>query len=258
MKWTIGMPCYNNYTENFFTIQALRQYHDLSDSEIVVIDNFGDDDLKNLVCKTINKKNVVYDRYTEITGVSAAKNRIFEIARGDQVLVIDSHILVSVGALDVTITGDDMYQGPLLTTGMSCYLLEWLPEWRSNMWGIWAPSVKVLPTEKKEIWAQGAGFFAVKRQSWLGFNPGFRSFGGETGYIQEKYRRAGRKVWCDPRMVWTHYFGSSGRKIPYPLTMLDRVKNYILGFEELGLSTEPIKQHFGEKVFANAMTLERK
>lgn len=49
MKWTIGMPCYNNFTEVFFTIQSLRLYHDLSDAEILVVDNYGDKTLENWV-----------------------------------------------------------------------------------------------------------------------------------------------------------------------------------------------------------------
>jgi len=243
MKWTIGMPSYNNFTEVFFTVQALREYHGLKDYEIVVVDNFGDANLQKFI-KNNGAGVVRYEKYTEIQGVSAAKNKIFEVAKGEFVLCIDSHILVRKGALDVEIPNDDLYQGPLLTASRRQYLLEWLPQWRGHMWGIWAPAVNELPKEPKEIWAMGAGFFACRRTSWLKFNPGFRGFGGETGYIQEKYRQAGRKVWCHPKMVWQHLFHDEGTKIPYPIKTKDRIDNYIMGFKELGLNTDPIYEHF--------------
>jgi len=247
MKWTIGMPCYDNDAEVWFTVQALRMYHDLTDCEIVIIDNYGSDQLQNFVQK--NGKNTVrYYRHTDITGVSYAKNKIFEHARGEYVLVIDSHILIKPGALDLVPPGDDMIQGPLMQSSCNLYWCEWLPVWRGKMWGIWGKTLtdKDLPKEPFEIWATGAGFFATRRDTWLGFNDNFRGFGGETGYIQEKYRKNGRKVWCYPNMIWSHLFYNQGRKIPYPLQLNDRIKNYLYGFEELGLDTEPIYKEFGD------------
>lgn len=244
MKWTIGMPSYKNFAEVFFTVQSLRMHHDLKDAEIVIVDNFGDNTLANWVRN--NGKGVVrYIRDTEIQGVSHAKNRVFKEAKGDFVLCIDSHILIKKGALDVELEGDNFYQGPLMYSSCQKYSMAWEPVWRKHMWGIWSKSVSELPTEPVEIWAMGAGFFACRRESWLGFNTAFRGFGGESGYIQEKYRKAGRKVFCHPKMVWLHLFHCEGSKIPYPLKLQDRIKNYLIGFRELGLDTAPIYKEFG-------------
>lgn len=244
MKWTIGMPSYNNFTEVFFTVQSLRMHHDLKDAEIVIIDNFGDKILANWVKN--NGKNVVrYERYTDVQGVSVAKNKIFEVAKGEFVLCIDSHILIKKGALDVELEGDNFYQGPLMYSSCTKYSIAWENVWRKHMWGIWSPAVSELPKEPVEIWAMGAGFFACRRSSWLGFNSDFRGFGGESGYIQEKYRKAGRKVFSHPKMVWMHLFHNEGTKIPYPLKLQDRIKNYLIGFRELGLDTAPIYKEFG-------------
>jgi glycosyltransferase involved in cell wall biosynthesis len=185
-------------------------------------------------------------RDTEIQGVSHAKNRVFTEAKGEYVLCIDSHILVKTGALDIELEGDNLYQGPLMYSSCKKYSLAWEPVWRKQMWGIWSPAVTELPKVPVEIWAMGAGFFACRRSSWLGFNPGFRGFGGESGYIQEKYRKAGRKVYCHPAMVWIHLFHCEGSKIPYPLKIQDRIKNYLLGYRELGLDTAPILKEFGD------------
>lgn len=247
MRWTIGMPSYNNLAEVYFTVQSLRLHHNLSDCEIVVIDNFGDVNLEKF-CKNSGGNTVRYEKFTDVTGVSAAKNKIFEVARGEFVLCIDSHILMKPGVLDKTPPGDDMIQGPLLYADSKTYVCEWKPQWRSQMWGIWGQSYSIdtLPKDPFQIWATGAGFFACRRDSWLGFNSKFRGFGGETGYIQEKYRKAGRAIWCYPNMVWMHMFYNQGRKIPYPVNLEDRVRNYLIGFEEIGLDTKPIYEHFGK------------
>jgi len=245
MHWSICLPSYNNFTEVYFTIQALRLYHDMKDKEIVVVDNFGDDVLAAF-CKDKCAGVVRYERTTKIQGVSYAKNISIEIARGEFVLCMDSHILLKPGCFDRDPTGDDLIQGPSIANSFDKLGREWLAVWRSNMWGTWNyVKPEEIGTEPYEIWATGAGFFATRRSSWLGFNKAFRGFGGETGYIQEKYRKAGRKVWCYPNMQWLHYFCTQGRKIPFPVKTSERIRNYLIGFEELGLDIKPIMDHFG-------------
>jgi hypothetical protein len=175
-------------------------------------------------------------------GTACAKNKVFELARGEMVLCIDSHVLLVPGALkDIPIT-DDLIHGPLMYCDIKNYCCEWLPVWRGYMWGIWGEYSDVLPKEPFEIWGNGTGLMLAKKSSWLGYNKKFKGFGGEEGYIQEKYRKAGRKVMCYPSLVWMHMFD---RKIPYPLKMVDRVRNYLIGFEEIGLDISPVIEHFG-------------
>ena len=38
---TIGMPTYNDFDGVYFTLQALRSYQDLRDTELLVVDNYG-------------------------------------------------------------------------------------------------------------------------------------------------------------------------------------------------------------------------
>ena len=247
-KWSIGMPCYDNFIEVFFTVQALRMYHDLTDCEIIVIDNYGDDILQKFVEKD-GGEIVKYHRCNNIQGVSHAKNMIFKFAKSENAICMDSHIFIRPGALNVEILNDDLYQGPCLKSNCRQYYLEWLEMWRANMWGIWADPVEKLPSEPKEIWAQGAGFFACKRDSFVGFNEKFRGFGGETGYLQTKYRKSGRKVWCHPKLIWQHLFFDQGRKLTYRIDLKDRIRNYIIGFNELGLDLAAVREHFGRGRF---------
>jgi len=100
------------------------------------------------------------------------------------------------------------------------------------------------PSEEPfEIPAQGLGLFTCMKHAWLGFNPEMRGFGGEEGYIHEKFRQAGYKAMCLPFLRWLHRF-SRPEGVKYPLTRQNKVRNYVLGFSELGLDLAPVKQHF--------------
>jgi hypothetical protein len=97
-----------------------------------------------------------------------------------------------------------------------------------------------------EIPAQGLGLFTCRREAWLGFNPHFRAFGGEEGYIHEKYRQHGRKTMCLPFLRWLHRFARPNG-VKYTLTQEDKIRNYVLGFQELGLDIQPIHDHFASE-----------
>ena len=98
-----------------------------------------------------------------------------------------------------------------------------------------------------EIPMQGLGLFFVRKAAWLKFNENARAFGGEEGYIHEKYRRYGYKVLCLPFLKWLHRFGRPDG-VKYTLTLKDKVRNYILGFTEIGMNLEPIRKHFMDEV----------
>jgi hypothetical protein len=251
MRLTIGMPSHNNFGEVFATVQALRLYHNLKDYEILIIDNFGDPILENFV-KKHGDGIVRYEKFTENIGPACAKNMVFELARGEMVLCMDSHVFLALGALDDISPTDNLIQGPLLYNNLRDYCCEWLPVWRGHMWGIWGPysPLNKLRKEPFEIWGMGCGCFLTSKSGWLGFNKNFRGFGGEEGYLQEKYRKAGRKVICNPKMVWVHQF--DGKKNTYPLKLSDRVRNYVIGFNEIGLDIDPVIQHFGKQLVDQA------
>jgi hypothetical protein len=53
---------------------------------------------------------------------------------------------------------------------------------------------------------RGLGLFACRRDAWLGFNPRFRGFSSEEGYIHGKFRQARRCTLCLPFLRWVHRF----------------------------------------------------
>src|SRR5262249_52441405 len=94
-----------------------------------------------------------------------------------------------------------------------------------------------------EIPMQGMGLFSCRRDAWPGFHPGFRGFGGEEGYIHEKFRSLGRRCLCLPWLRWVHRF-QRPEGVPYSLRMVDRLINYLIGHRELGLDEAPVLKHF--------------
>ena len=247
------MATYGDIDGVYFTVQSLRLYHNLEDTEILIIDNKGSDKLFNWV-KAWGFYKVRYERFTEFQG-TASRQQVFEQAKGEYVICIDSHVLLFPDALERLWEGDCLIHGPMVYDNGNTCCAGMKDVWRDNMWGIWedARFIKDLPDNPFEIWGHGLGLFGSRKDTWLGFNPGFRQFGGEEGYIHEKYRKAGRKVLCLPWMLWMHRFESlRERENDYRRDIVQRVKNYILGFEELGMDIKPIIDHFGTRLVEKA------
>nr|WP_319566284.1 glycosyltransferase [uncultured Rhodoferax sp.] len=251
MRMTIGLTSCNNHAEAWFTLQALRMYHDLADTEIVVVDNGNDQALKSYVEHWAHR-DVRYVRHTESVGPAGAKNRVFAEARGEWVLVIDSHVLLAPGAVkrfrDWTEKNTaclSLLHGPLLYDDLHSTADAMNDEWRGGMWGTWRNASVPHDAEPYEIPMHGMGLFGCRRDAWLGFNPAFRGFGGEEGYIHTKYRQAGRQVLCLPFLRWSHYFRPA--VAPYPVMVADRIHNYTVGLAELGIDSADMMDHFGIK-----------
>jgi glycosyltransferase involved in cell wall biosynthesis len=248
IELTIGMPTYNDYDGLYFTLQALRLYQDLDNIELLVVDNYGCEKTRALV----EEVRCRYLLATDVVGSAAPKNLIFHAASGDAVLCCDCHVLFVPGVIRRLKqyfrehpASADLLQGPLLNDDGRSLSTHQDPAWHDMMWGQWAtdPRGDDPDGEPFDIPMQGMGAFSCRKSAWLGFNPRFRGFGGEEGYIHEKFRRAGRRCLCLPWLRWMHRFRRTN-VVPYPMTVEDRIKNYVIGHLELGLGLEPVVAHF--------------
>jgi lipid II:glycine glycyltransferase (peptidoglycan interpeptide bridge formation enzyme) len=248
---TIGMATYNDFDGVYFTIQALRLYQDLRDTELLVIDNYGCERTKEFVEGWAKGRYVLA---TEAVGTAAPRDLVFREARGEAVLCCDSHILFAPGAIARLKAYYrehpgcvDLLQGPLVYDDLQFIATHFEPTWRDQMWGTWEtdPRGEDPEGEPFEIPMQGLGVFSCRKCAWPGFNPRFRGFGGEEGYIHEKVRQAGGRCLCLPWFRWVHRFGRPGGE-PYPLTVDDKFRNYLIGHAELGLDLQPVFEHFSE------------
>lgn len=105
------------------------------------------------------------------------------------------------------------------------------------------PVAEVADFPAFEIPANGLGIFGCRKEAWLGFNEKFRGFGGEEHYIHEKFRQKGRKNLCLPFLRWNHRFGRPGGA-PYPASVWNKCRNYVIGHAELGLDLRPVYDMF--------------
>jgi len=248
---TIGMATYDDFDGVYFTIQALRLYHDLEDTELLVIDNFGCAQTESFVRGWARGRYVLAK---DVVGTAAPRDLVFRKANGAAVLCCDSHVLFAPGAIarlkrfhrEHPDCGD-LLQGPLVYDDGELVSTHYDPVWREQMWGIWATDERGLDRDGEpfEIPMQGLGVFSCRGEAWPGFHPGFRGFGGEEGYLHEKFRRSGRRCLCLPWLRWMHRFGRP-RGVPYPLIVEDKLRNYLLGHAELGLDPEPVFSHFAQ------------
>ena len=251
MELTVGMATYRDFDGVYFTLQALRLYQDMVGVEILVVDNFGCETTRDFVEGPAGGRYILA---REEVGTSAPRDLVFREARGESVLCVDSHVLLTQGVLG-RLKGFyhdhpgclDLLQGPLVDDDLEGLSSHFDPVWRDQMWGSWAFDQRArqqgLDGEPFEIPMQGLGLFSCRKAAWPGFHPGFRGFGGEEGYIHEKFRKLGRRCLCLPWLRWVHRFGRPAGA-PYPLRLRDRITNYLIGHREVGLDEAQVLEHF--------------
>jgi Glycosyl transferase family 2 len=255
-RLTIGMATYDDYDGVYFTIQSMRTHNPELEGaiEYVVIDN----NPGGACSEALSQLGKWIDGYRYVPrgdwSGTAIKNAVFEEASSPFVLCVDSHVLVTPGALSKLIDyfeanpdTPDLLQGPLVYDDLRKTATHLNPQWRGGMWGIWAddPRGSDSAAPSFDIPMQGMGLFACRRTAWVGFNPAFRGFGGEEGYIHEKTRQRGGRTLCLPFLRWVHRFGRPNGA-PYVNRWEDRMRNYVIGFAELKLDTTEMEAHFAE------------
>ena len=205
---------------------------------------------KKFMEKTVyNSTYIPFDEYTS----PAIKSKLFDYANAPAVLCIDCHVLLYPNSLKRLIeyydehpNTKDLLQGPLLHENLKGISTHFNLKWRDRMHGIWAKHNTLgydVDDPSFEIPAQGMGLFSCQKDAWLGYNKHFREFGGEEGYIHQKYRQHGHKVLCLPFLRWVHRFYRP-EGTPYPLSDKSRIRNYLIGHMELKIPLDKIIYHF--------------
>jgi hypothetical protein len=251
---TIGMATYDDYDGVYFSAQAIRLYHPevTNCSEILILDNNprgkGANALRRLGTRIENCRYLPFGSFQGTT----VKDLLFRSARGQFVLSMDSHVMFTAGSLARLVdflhgqkASGDLWQGPMLSDDLMSLSSHFRPKWSGGMYGCWADKEDAdgFDGPPFEIPMQGMGVFTCRREAWPGFNPRFSGFGGEEGYIHEKFRRRGDKTLCLPFLRWLHRFDRP-MGIPYRPEWKQRIRNYLIGWSELGLDIQPVIEHF--------------
>lgn len=258
---TIGMATHDDYDGVFFSIQSLRMYHELNDNiEFIVLDSNPNSEhgkeCEKFVKNSVNGKYIPYTKHIS----SFNKYKIVDYADGEYILIIDCHVLIQKDGIKNLLNYfhnnypcKNLVQGPLLYDDLHNISTHFDPVWRGDMYGIWATNAHAYATGQPfEIPMQGMGLLAFKKSSWLGINQNFKGFGGEEGYIAEKFRQWGGKNICLPSLKWNHRFGRPNG-VKYRLVLEDRIWNYFIGWMELTQNPNhqmiiDIKNHFKNRI----------
>jgi Glycosyl transferase family 2 len=151
-KLTIGMAQFDDWDGVYFSVQSLRLHHPevMKDTEILVIDNSPHLPVSQTLQAFINSgitegtAGVRYIPMSEPTGTSPPRNRVFQEAKGDAVLCMDSHVLLPPGSLKRLIKWyddhpgtQDLYQGPMYLDHLQHTCTHFNDQWRAEMWGTW-------------------------------------------------------------------------------------------------------------------------
>jgi hypothetical protein len=240
---TIGMATYDDFDGVYFSIQALRMYHDIfksNDVEILVVDNNPDGKHGQKVSNFV--KSWAKQHYIPYNGKksTAVREEIFKNAKGKYTICMDCHVFLQRGSIESLLdyysknsNCKDIISGPMLYDDLDNRATEFSPIWRDSMYGIWHTNSQALENNVPfEIKMMGLGVFSCETKNWVGFNENFKGFGGEEGYIHEKFRVHGGKAICIPEFKWVHRFARPDG-VKYPLILEDRIWNYFVGWLEL-------------------------
>lgn len=266
-RLSIGMATFDDYDGVYFTLQALRLYHPevADDLEFLVVDNNP-----NGICGDALRRfakgsgGFRYIPVSESIG-TAVRDVVMQEAAGEHVVCLDCHVLLVPGALARLLDyfeqhpdSNDLLQGPLVSDDLTSLSTHWKAEWAGGMYGTWALDAAGRDPEAPpfDIPMQGLGLYACRRAAWPGYNKLFRGFGGEEGYIHEKFRQAGGRTLCLPFLRWIHRFDRP-MGAPYTISWHDRIRNYMIGFDELGLPMDEMLAHFREHVGPSAEPIIR-
>lgn len=240
---TIGMSTYDDYDGVYFSVQALRLYQlegIEKDVEIIVIDNNPNSnhgkEVKNFITGWAKGK---YIPYTEKKS-SFSKYEIFKHASGKYTLGMDCHVLFQKDAIKNLLIyyaknpdTKDLIQGPLLYDDLKSFSTHFDPIWRGHMYGVWATNQEAMAkNEPFEIPMMGMGAYSCRTSAWPQINQNFIGFGGEEGYVHEKFKRAGGRCICLPDFKWVHRFGRPNG-VPFQNVLEERLRNYFIGWLEI-------------------------
>ncbi|MEM7361193.1 MAG: glycosyltransferase [Pseudomonadota bacterium] len=253
---SIGMATFDDFDGVYFSVMSILLYHPevLDEIEIIVVDNNPDSahgiEVKKF-CAPLEQVRYISAGEYKTTSI---KERVAIEARGDYVMVIDCHVFMHRGSLRQLIDYfqaapdcTDLLHGPMVGENGKGVTTHMDPRWNTGFFGVFEsdPRGKDPGNEPFDIPGHGMAMFAFRKSVWPGYNVKFRGFGGEEGYINEKFRQAGGRVLCVPFLRWTHRFPRPGGT-KYINRWEDRIRNYLIGWDELGMDISEVLTHFSQ------------
>ncbi|MEO0369282.1 MAG: glycosyltransferase, partial [Pseudomonadota bacterium] len=256
-KLTIGMATHDDFDGVYFTVMSLVLFHSdvLDDIELLIIDNNPSSKHGAAVKSLAKNVGARYVEAAEFKGTTV-RERVFLEATGDFVMCVDCHVFIHDGAvkklldfIDQHPQSIDVWHGPLVSEGLQSFSTHMEERWQQGFYGVFEKDERAEDPNNEPflIPMQGLAMFICRRAAWPGFNRRFRGFGGEEGYIHYKFALNGGQVWCLPFMRWTHRFPRPNG-VKYENRWAQRVRNYLIGWSEIGRETQSVYDHFSAQL----------
>ncbi|MGA8258918.1 MAG: glycosyltransferase [Arenicellales bacterium] len=259
---TVGMAVADDYDGVYFTVMSILLFHRecLAHLEFLVVDNNPGSASAAATRRFCEKLGIRYMPVSDYRS-TAVRDSVFRYAGGRFVLCMDCHVMLLPGALarlieyiEADSASLNFLQGPLVNDRRDQLFTHLESRWKDGMYGVWGQTEGVTADSPPfEIPMQGLGVFCCRKEAWPGLNPRFCGFGGEEGYLHEKFRRSGGKVLCLPFLQWAHRF-ERPFGIPYRINWQDRIRNYLIGHDELDWDPGEMATHFARVVGFDAMS----
>jgi glycosyltransferase involved in cell wall biosynthesis len=143
------MACHEDPIWTLATVQNFFINHATPETEVLVVDNKPDSKYAGQLRRTLIEMGVRYFPLPGNKGTSGPRQKVFEQARGEAVLCVDSHVFLAKDSIakllafyDANPDCNDLLTGPLLRNGRSILATHYNPGWRSEMWGMWGHAWK--------------------------------------------------------------------------------------------------------------------
>ena len=252
---TFGMATYKEASNTRSTVMSLRlqlrKLLPVSAYQIVCINNAPNDiestlKLDHLFKRIPNGKLINYgDRVS-----TAVRDLVFTHSDSLFTFCMDCHVLLDedgvkslIKYLQANPDCRDLMQGMLWLDDLRTRYTHMNPVWQEKMYGVWGFDKQGNGHEPFEIPMHGLGLFGCATDVWPGINKLFTGFGGEEGYVHDKFRAVGQKTLCLPWLGWVHEFRKPG-KSPIVNRLDDRIYNYYIARRELLKTDDDVTEHF--------------
>jgi hypothetical protein len=243
VKYSFCMATYQDFYGVDSTIMGLLMYQDMTDCEIIVLDNDPKgthaNDVRGLVRNA--DENICPIHYHEMegnSGTSATRHKLFELAKGELVIVMDCHVFLQQGAVArlkafwESATPEmkkNLFTGPLLMDSLSWRQTHFECEWRSEMWGTWSTA-----------WRKDGEYFVARESEDKTQLEMRRHMGTEVVY-QFKHGWPGHE-----RILLQNGFVPAGSDPDEPIFEIPaQGLGLFLGAKEHWLGFNPHHKHFG-------------
>jgi len=252
IKLTIGIPTADDAMRTRWTIRVIQEMHPevLPVTEFLIIDNDpGGKESKILRDFAAYNAGTVRVVDCPTRGTFPPKAMVFDVARGDVVLLLDSHVVIKSGGLRKLLdfysdnpTFDGLIHGPILTDGgtLMCTHQErsfggpGIGQWGNYITGV-NSSVANPPGEfgdrVVDVPMSGNWCWATLRKTWPreSLPKGLRGYGGDE-HLDGLFHKLGRRVVILESLTsWHDYFHRSRSQSNY-----DKLRNDLLWLRATG------------------------